>query len=128
MGAIVKVLLDTHCLIKLTAGEKLAKKTLKLIDESEELLVSAITAWETAMLVKRGFISLDRSVLNWYKSALLAREIRQVDLTANILIQSTFLEWEHRDPADRIIVVSALEEESEIATEDALMLKFLKLK
>lgn len=128
MGAIVKVLLDTHCLIKLTAGEKLAKKTLKLIDESEELLVSAITAWETAMLVKRGFISLDRSVLNWYKSALLAREIRQVDLTANILIQSTFLEWEHRDPADRIIVASALEEESEIATEDALMLKFLKLK
>ncbi len=124
----MKVLLDTHCLIKLTAGEKLAKKTLKLIDESEELLVSAITAWETAMLVKRGFISLDRSVLNWYKSALLAREIRQVDLTANILIQSTFLEWEHRDPADRIIVASALEEESEIATEDALMLKFLKLK
>lgn len=90
--------------------------------------MSAITAWETAMLVKRGFISLDRSVLNWYKSALLAREIRQVDLTANILIQSTFLEWEHRDPADRIIVASALEEESEIATEDALMLKFLKLK
>lgn len=120
----MKVLLDTHCLIKLTTGTKLASKTLKMIHTAEELLASPISAWEIAMLVKRGFIEIDRPPLNWYTSALLAQKIRQTDLSPDVLIASAFLEWEHRDPADRILVATALSEKATLATEDATILRF----
>lgn len=100
-------------------------KALKLIQAAEELLVSPISAWEIAMLVRRGFIAIDRPPLNWYIGAVLAQKIRQVELSADILVQSAFLEWEHRDPADRIIVATALYERARVATEDAQILKFL---
>lgn len=121
----MKVLLDTHCLIKLTSGDKLAGKTLKIINTAKELLVSPISAWEIAMLVKRGYIEIDRPPLNWYTSALLAQRIRQTELSPGILIASAFLEWEHRDPADRILVATALSESATLATEDATILRFL---
>lgn len=121
----MKVLLDTHCLIKYALSEKLQKKTMRLIQSADELLISPISAWEIAMLAKREFIAIDRPPLNWYASALLAQKIRQVDLSADILVQSALLEWEHRDPADRIIVATAISQRAQIATEDVTILRFI---
>jgi PIN domain nuclease of toxin-antitoxin system len=121
----VKVLLDTHCLIKLTTGASLLPRTRKLIDSAEELLVSPISAWEIAMLVECKFIALDRAPMSWYMSALLSRKIRQIELSADILMRSVFLDWEHRDPADRIIVATARIEHAQVATEDGQMRRYL---
>ena len=121
----MKVLLDTHCLIKLVLDEKLSSRVRKLILEATELIISPISAWEIAMLEKLGYIELDRPALNWYTSALLERRVRQVDLSPEILMDSVFLDWTHRDPADRIIVATALNQDAVIATEDAQMLKYL---
>jgi len=120
----LKVLLDTHCLVKLDGDHKLRDKTRKLIASASELLVSPISAWEIALLVKKGYLELDRPPLNWYKATLLSRKIRQIELSPDILSAAIFIDWEHRDPADRIIVASAQTERAQIATEDDLMLKY----
>jgi PIN domain nuclease of toxin-antitoxin system len=72
------------------------------------IYVSAITAWEVAMLVRKGRYRLHVSSKTWFNRLLALAGLRLAELTPEILIDSTELPGAPpADPADRIIVATA---------------------
>ena len=72
------------------------------------------------MLAERSRIKLDRSPLEWLNAALAVPEVRVLELTPSVAVQSTRLPAQfHCDPADRMIVATALSEGAPLVSADA---------
>ncbi len=124
-GLSVMILIDTHVLVWLSEGNlKLGKAALNCINDSlksDELYISAISFWEVAMLVKKHRIELSISVELWRKS-LLDHGLKEIPLTGDIALQSALLENFHGDPADRMIVATAIHSAMKLCTADKKIL------
>ena len=114
------ILLDTATWIwRASDPERLSPRARRAIDQADAALVSAISVWEVAMLVAKRRIQLDRPVERWVDIALALPGIQLVPLEPAIAVRSTKLPGEfHPDPADRIIVATALENSVPILTPD----------
>ncbi len=114
------ILLDTATWIwRASEPKRLSRTAKRSIDEGGRLLLSAISIWEVAMLVAKRRIALDRSLDAWVDAALTLPGVELVQLEPAIAIRSTTLPGDfHPDPADRIIVATALERSVTIVTPD----------
>ncbi len=118
------IVLDTHALIWWVNGDETlsqaARKAIEGALQSEgQVLVSAITAWEIAMLVERGRLSLAMSIDAWLQAVASIEGIEIVPVSSAVTVQSTRLPGEfHRDPADRMIVALARERNATLVTAD----------
>ena len=127
------ILLDTHTLIWwLKRSPKLSSKAKNAILESlkdKSIYVSSITIWEICMLVKAGEIGFDVDIGEWIKSLELMPEITFVPIGNLIAKESIFLpNLDHKDPADRIIIATALSLGCPIATKDSKIHNYKKVK
>lgn len=119
------IVLDTHALIWWVAGEKkLPPSTRRLLDaeasSTGEVLVSAISAWEIAMLVRAGRLELTLDVTDWIAKCEAAPFIRFVPVDNRIALRSVELpSFPHKDTADRIIVATALTLGASLVTSDS---------
>ena len=123
------LLLDTHILIWLMEGNTRlpvgVRKRIATAALSDEVLISAITPWEIALLVAKKKIYLLRDVQDWINAALALPGIRLEPLSPEIAVASTRLPWEmHGDPADRILVATARHLGATLITADELILRF----
>jgi len=114
------IVLDTATWIwRASDPKRLTASARRAIDRAERALVSAISVWEVAMLVAKRRIQLDRPVEQWVDIALALPGIQLSPLEPAIAVRSTRLPGEfHPDPADRIIVATALENAVPIITPD----------
>jgi len=118
------IVLDTHALIWWVSGSrKLPPVTKQLLDAetdpSGEVHVSAISAWEIAMLVRAGRLELTLDVSDWIAKCEAAPFIRFVPVDNRIALRSVELpSFPHSDPADRIIVATALTLGASLVTSD----------
>lgn len=121
------ILLDTHVLIWLASGsESLGTGARRLIDDAwseESVAVSAISFWETAMLVEKGRIALHTPVDPWRRS-LIDSGLTELPLDGQIALSAAAL-TELRDPADRFIVATAIQRDARLLTADRRILDFL---
>lgn len=107
------IAVDTHVLVWLATGARqmISKKAMKRITEEldrGEIWVSAISAWEIAMLVERERLILSVDVESWLGKVNEIDAIRFQPVSNKIAIESVRLPGEfHKDPADRIIVATA---------------------
>lgn len=107
------IAIDTHVLVWLATGTRqmISKKAMKRITEEldrGEIWVSAISAWEIAMLVERERLILSLDVETWLGKVSEIDAIRFQPVNNKIAIESVRLPGEfHKDPADRIIVATA---------------------
>lgn len=119
------ILLDTHVLVWLDAGDsRLGKRALESIDTalgSGELYVSAISFWEVAMLVNKGRIDMTLEIDVW-RGMLLDNGLVEVPMTGKIGIRSAALSGFHGDPADRMIVATAISTGAVLCTADEKIL------
>lgn len=122
-----KYLLDTHTLLWFLLGDaSLGKKSQVLLTEAFEegaLAVSAISFWEIALLESRNKIVLDESIFSW-REKVLDLGIHEYSITGEIGIRSVQLNNFHADPADRLIVATALEYDRALVTADKAILKW----
>lgn len=106
------ILLDTHVLIWSRSGDsRLGARTRELIEDAlpeGELAVSAISFWEAAMLHAKGRFTLLRDAISW-RDALLREGLIEVPIDGAIAARAGQLTELHGDPADRLIVATALE-------------------
>ncbi len=121
------MLLDTHALVWLDEGNsKLGEQALSLIDQSlqsKALFVASISFWEIAMLVAKGRLEMQMSVALWRQS-LIENGLQEIALNGSIAIQSALLTNFHGDPADRIIVATAIESTLTLCTADKQILSW----
>ncbi len=105
------ILLDTHVLVWSVSDEsKLGERTRAVIDGAwsrNEVAVSAITFWEVALLQNKGRLDLQEDIDSW-RTSLLDDGLHELPVDGQIGIQSVELNDLHGDPADRIIVATAL--------------------
>jgi PIN domain nuclease of toxin-antitoxin system len=126
------VLLDTHALVWLVAGDArlrpAVRRRIEAAAHEQQLWVSAITPWEIGMLVAKGRLVLDRDVMDWLQAALALPGIRMAPLEPAAAVASTRLPGElHGDPADRLIVATARHLGAALVTADAALLAYGRL-
>jgi PIN domain nuclease of toxin-antitoxin system len=104
-------------------------KSIRTAGDEGRVLVSAITPWEVAMLVSKGRLTLATDVMDWVREALKIPGLTLVPLEPEIAVNSTRLPWEmHPDPADRILVATALHLGATLVTADRALLRMAKKK
>ncbi len=124
------LVLDTHALVWLDEGHpRLGKKALQAINEalvSDQLGVASISFWEIAMLVRRGRLDIQMELDVW-RMELLQNGLQEIPLQGSTAIRAGQLQAFHGDPADRMIVATALENSATLMTADKKILDWDKL-
>lgn len=127
------MLLDTHVLIWLDEGSpRLGTETLQRVNTAftdGRLAVSAISFWEITMLVQKKRLNISMEMDVWRKE-LIESGLREIPLGGDIAIRAGELLDFQGDPADRLIVATALQMSATLSTADTKILawKSLKLK
>lgn len=122
MGGEPLILLDTHAWLWWVGDpELLSQNARRGIEEAEQIGVSVISCWELAMLTQKKRLNLDRDVLEWVRQALAKPRVKLLELGPEIAVTAAGLEAFHSDPADRMIVATALIYRVPIVTKDALI-------
>ena len=118
------ILLDTHTWIWWVDGStqlsQRAKGTIDTAAADSGLYLSSISAWEVAMLVHKGKLQLTMDVDIWVAHTEALPFVTFVPISNRIAIQSVTLPI-HPDPADRIIIATALSLGATIVTKDSKM-------
>lgn len=117
------IVLDTHVWVWwLTDPNRLPRATAELIETQASdgaLYLSSISTWEVCLLNIRGRLELSLDVRDWIARAESLPYFQFVPPDNSILVRSAFLpEPFHADPADRIIVATALTLDASIVTKD----------
>lgn len=121
------ILLDTHALLwwaldPARLSRRAANTCRKM--ERDGGYASSISVWELGIKIQRGKLEigldLDEFVLRLRRSGVV--ELLAVD--TSVWLRSLSLDWEHRDPADRVIAATAILEGLPILTKDRLLHRF----
>ncbi len=115
------IVLDTHAWIWwVSEPAKLSAKARSVIEYAAEIGVSPISCWELSTKARLGKLSLDRDAAVWVKQALDRPRVKVAGLTPAIAVRAGRLAREefHGDPADRLIVATAIEAGAELITKD----------
>lgn len=114
------ILLDTCALLWLSIDQQqLTAKAKQLIEKYVgNLYVSSISACEIGVKCSKGLLKLSSPALPWFQQALEWHGIIEIPVDSRIAVNATLLPLIHRDPADRIIVATALEKSLSILTPD----------
>ena len=116
------ILLDTHAwLWWLSDPDRLSLPARRRIADAREngvVAVSAISAWEAAILVRKGRLELRLAVGDIVAACSRLPFFRFVPIGAGIAVASVELDGLHPDPADRLIVATARHEGLDLVTKD----------
>lgn len=119
------ILLDTHALVWLDEGSpRLGPSTIAMADRAladDRLAVSAITFWEVAMLAAKNRLRLEVGLSVW-RQALIENGLNEIPVTGDIGIRAARLADFQGDPADRLIVATAIESAATLVTADRRIL------
>lgn len=128
------IVLDTHALVWwLSQPARVGRKALRALDgalsEGTPIAVSSISLWEIAMLVQRGRIELTIPFDVWLSHVEDLPFLSFVPVDNRIAVRSVQLEkFPHRDPADRMIVATALSMSAPLVTADDRLRAYKPLK
>lgn len=118
------IVLDTHALVWWVNGDVRLAPTAKTTIEDTlagngQVLASAISAWELALLVQRGRIALAMALDEWLRAVESIEGVALIPVSAQVAAKSVNLPGEfHKDPADRMIVALARELNAPLITAD----------
>jgi PIN domain nuclease of toxin-antitoxin system len=125
VGRFEVILLDTHAAIWLVEGNPAlgprSKSQARRAATNNELVVSAISFWELALLITKGRLRSRRSAAE-HRATIVAAGIRELPLTGDIALRAVDLENLPDDPADRFIAATAIVHGATLMTGDDRLL------
>jgi PIN domain nuclease of toxin-antitoxin system len=103
------ILIDTHIWIRwLLPNDPLPLSLIDLIETTDSLAVSSISCWEIVMLERFNRIELPLPVDEWLQEALNGSEVNALPINENIAMLAGQLPYHHKNPADRLIISTAI--------------------
>ena len=113
------MILDTCALLWLATGSSdLTRKTLKKIEETNVVYVSAITAFEIAIKASKGKLKLPKNPREWFDAIVSCHRLTVLPLDLNVCLGATELPPFHNDPCDRFIIATAKIHNFAVVTSD----------
>jgi PIN domain nuclease of toxin-antitoxin system len=106
---------------------KLSQEIITLIEETDEVAISAISCFEMAWLVRHGRIKMDMSFENWFTEVETSTNIQILPVTAQISINAVNLPEHHKDPQDRISIATALHYDADLLSFDSAFSTYSEL-
>jgi len=115
-----KILLFDTCalLYYLFEPDKITSAAYLSINAAEKIAVSSISVWEVGIKINRGKLRLPIAYNEFCRRLKIAQDLVVINPDIEIWQKSINLEWPHRDPADRVIVATALSGSLRLATSD----------
>ena len=116
----MRVLLDTHVLLWLLAGdERLSPRARSVVEDADDVYASIVNLWEVGLKLSRG--SFDVEVPSW--DAVFPRKceacgVHLLALKPAHCRRIQHLAFHHEDPFDRMLVAQALTENLAILSKD----------
>lgn len=127
------IVLDTHTLIWwVDSPQKLSKKARTIIGEEKRkeksIVVSSMTIFEIYLLIKKGKLELSEYPGIWLEKIESLPSIRFVPVDNKIAADSVNLaDFPDKDPADRMIVATALLYGAKLITSDQKIINYKKI-
>lgn len=117
----MEYLLDTHVLLwSLAQPEALSSEARAVIqDRSQQLYVSAASAWEIATKRRLGKLPQADALVAGYERNLERLTAYELPVTSSHALLAGQLDWSHRDPFDRMVAAQAMLEGFTLVTKDA---------
>jgi PIN domain nuclease of toxin-antitoxin system len=117
------IVLDTHAWIWWISNPSLLSESAKFIIDEEvterKIFISSISVWEIAILVSCGRLKMTMSASDWVAASEALPFFNFVPVNNSIAMKSVNLPGTlHNDPADRIIVSTALSLGAVLVTKD----------
>ena len=115
------ILLDTHALLwwALDPDQLSSVAAAKLAEmERHGGFASSISIWELGIKIKRGKLELGIAIEELARRIERSAAVELLPVDTTIWLRSLALDWEHRDPADRVIVSTALAKGLPVLTKD----------
>ena len=121
------VLLDTHVLLWWAVDpDRLSSAAAASLAAMERLggFASAISIWELGVKIQRGKLEIGISIEEFARRIQKSGIIEVVPVDTATWLRSLALAWDHRDPADRVIVATAILQDVPLLTADTEIRRF----
>lgn len=122
----MRLLLDTHTLLwALTEPKRLSTIARNAVaSPSNELVVSAASAWEIATKHRLGRLPQADALIAAYPQHLDRLGAQRLPVSELHALTAGRLEWDHRDPFDRILAAQGMLESLTLVTNDPPIIDF----
>ena len=118
------ILLDTHVLVWQEQGDlRLGPQTRRVIAralQEDRAAVSAISFWEVGMRLQKGRLGFSLDLDVWRRD-LLDQGLVEIRVDGGIAARAGLLPDMHGDPADRMIVATALEGHQLVTADEKIL-------
>lgn len=123
------VLLDTHAWVWFVSNPEnlsdYAKSSIETAMKKKAIYISSISTWEVALLVSRNRLRLTMNVNDWIQRSEALPFMKFIPVNNSIAVQSVYLSSPlHNDPADRIIIATALSLSMPVVTKDEKIINY----
>ena len=121
------IVLDTHALLWWALDpDRLSTTAAARLREMERVggYASSISIWELGVKIQRGKLDLGISIGELVRRIDATRAVQLLAVDTVTWLRSVELAWDHRDPADRVIVATALVQNVPLLTADTEIHRF----
>jgi PIN domain nuclease of toxin-antitoxin system len=124
------IVLDTHALLWWALDpEQLSESASEVVAQMERVggFASAISIWELGVKVKRGKLELPIRIEEFARRVERGGVVELLPVDTGTWLRSLSLKWDHADPADRVIVATALLRGVPLLTKDETIRAFSEI-
>lgn len=121
------IVLDTHVLLWWALDpDQLSTGAAQKLDDVERHggFASSISIWELGVKIRNGKLDLGIGIDDFARRIERSSPVELLPVDTAVFLRSLALDWTHRDPADRIIVATALLKGVPLLTKDDAIRSF----
>ena len=118
----MRLLLDTHTLLwAFNGSSSLSTRARRLLEDgANEILVSAVSAWEIATKVRLGKLVTGEDLISDFSFYLAQLGVDSLPISIEHALRAGRLPGEHRDAFDRMLIAQAQAEDIPILSNDRI--------